>query len=173
MFVDMVGWGVGNHTFSVWKKINFVSFWPKNSQMPDNHSGSAGTEGSISLTHSFTHSFIPCLLSIIAMADLVLGARDTGKASELCLTLCNPMDCGPPSSSVQEIFHGQWQIVLIFCPLSSVSSDSQTHEQLLLVVCISFQWLLSQITTNLVTYSNTNTLSYSSEVRSPIWVSMN
>ena len=125
------------------------------------------------LTHSFTHSFIPCLLSIIAMADLVLGARDTGKASEFCLTLCNPMDCGPPSSSVQEIFHGQWQIVLIFCPLSSVSSDSQTHEQLLLVVCISFQWLLSQITTNFVTYSNTNTLSDSSEVRSPIWVSMN
>ena len=166
----MVGWGVGNHTFSVWKKINFVSFWLKNSQTPDIHSWSACTEGSISLTHSF----VPCLLSIIAMADLVLGARETGKASELCLTLCNPVAYGPPGSSVQEIFRGQWRIVLIFCPLSSVSSDSQTHEQSLLVVCyISFQWLLSQITTSFVTYSNTNILSYSSEVRSPIWVSMN
>ena len=27
--------------------------------------------------------------------------------AQLCLTLCNPMDCSPPGSSVHEIFHAK------------------------------------------------------------------
>ena len=123
-----------------------------------------------------THSFIcPMFAKHHRYGRPCIGSeRNREGQFQTQLTLCNPVAYGPPGSSVQEIFRGQWRIVLIFCPLSSVSSDSQTHEQSLLVVCyISFQWLLSQITTSFVTYSNTNILSYSSEVRSPIWVSMN
>ena len=31
-----------------------------------------------------------------------------------CSTLCNPMDCNPPGSSVHGIVHGQWVAILFF-----------------------------------------------------------
>ena len=41
-------------------------------------------------------------LKILKTCPLICGG---GLVTKLCLTLCNPMDCGPPGSSV----HGSFQ----------------------------------------------------------------
>ena len=48
--------------------------------------------------------------------------------TQSCPTLCNPVDCGPPDSSVHRIFQArimEW-VAILFCRGSSQSRD-QTH----------------------------------------------
>lgn len=155
----MVGWGVGNHTFSVWKKINFVSFWPKNSQTLWYPQLVCWYRRKY-LTHSLTHMFIPCLLSIIAYGRPCIGSERHREGQWVV------------SDSLQP--RGLWSTKLL-CPLDFPWTMANCPHLLPFVLCfqwltdtwtitlvcyISFQWLLSQITTSFVTHSNTNILSY-------------
>ena len=55
----------------------------------------------------------------------------------MCLTLCNPMNCGSPNSSVHEIFQAR---ILEWIAISSYRESSQPRNQ----NCISFvSWIAS------------------------------
>ena len=45
---------------------------------------------------------------------------DAFSVSQLCPTLCNPMDCSPPGSSVHGIFPGKWENGWVAISFSSV-----------------------------------------------------
>ena len=39
--------------------------------------------------------------------DRLMDKEDSVLIAQLCLTLCNPMDCSPPGFSVHEIFQAR------------------------------------------------------------------
>ena len=51
----------------------------------------------------------------------------------LCSTLCNPMDCSPPGSSIHVIFHVR---ILVWVAIS-FSRDSSQHRDQTQVSCIA------------------------------------
>ena len=51
------------------------------------------------------------------------------KSLQLCLTLCDPMDCSPPGSSVHGI--GEWTRILEWVAMLSFRGSSRPHQRLL------------------------------------------
>ena len=64
----------------------------------------------------------------------------------LCPTLCNPMDCSPPSSSVHEIFQARIQ-EWVTISYSRGSSRSRNQTCISFISCIGRQILLPPCTT--------------------------
>ena len=58
--------------------------------------------------------------------ERVLANRKCVLVTQLCLTLCDPMDCSPPGFSVQEIVQAR---MLEWVPISFCRGSSQTRNQ--------------------------------------------
>lgn len=164
----MVGWGVGNHTFSVWKKINFVSFLA-----PEILKYLISTVGLLvqkEVSHSLTHSYVhPMFAKHHALwQTLYWEAKFTQGRPVSCGWLLQLMAYGSSLAPLCQIFHGQWPELSSSLPFV-LCFQWLTDTWTIIVVCyISFQWLLSQITTSFVTHSNTNILSYILRSEAPI-----
>ena len=46
-------------------------------------------------------------MTLVCLPKGKLAAAAAAKSHQSCPTLCNPMDCGPPSSSVHGIFQAR------------------------------------------------------------------
>ena len=46
-------------------------------------------------------------LSLFIYVTQSISYATAAKSLQLCLTLCNPMDCSPPGSSIHEIFQAR------------------------------------------------------------------
>ena len=50
-------------------------------------------------------------------SDLTLKLKSENEVAQSCLTLCDPMDCTPPGTSVHEIFQArilEWVAISFF-----------------------------------------------------------
>ena len=59
------------------------------------------------------------------------GYRHTSKAAQLCSTLCDPMDCSPPGSSLHGIFQArllEWAAI----SFSNISTQSLSINSILI-----------------------------------------
>ena len=67
-----------------------------------------------------------------------VGLCVRAKSLQLCLTLCNPMDCSPPGSSVHGVLQAR---ILEWVAMPSSSRSSQPRDQ----TCISRAPILGQV----------------------------
>ena len=58
--------------------------------------------------------------------ERLVANRKCVLVTQLCLTLCDPMDCSPPGFSVQEIVQAR---MLEWVPISFCRGSSQTRNQ--------------------------------------------
>ena len=64
----------------------------------------------------------------IRSKTLTVGIKPYSEVAQLCPTLCNPMDCGPPGSSVHGIFQAR---ILEWVAISFSRGSSQPRDQTL------------------------------------------
>ena len=72
--------------------------------------------------------------------SIYISAAAAANSLQSCLTLCNPMDCSPPGSSVHGIFQArilQWVAI----PSSRGSAQPRDQTCIFYVSCIS-RWVL-------------------------------
>ena len=62
---------------------------------------------------------------MVSMGLTILDAAAAAKSLQSCLTLCNPMDCSPPGSSVHEIFEAR---ILEWVAMPFFGGSSQPRE---------------------------------------------
>ena len=66
----------------------------------------------------YVHSFSLWNPMCCTLVSCVLFCTKYTEVAQSCLTLCNPMDCSPPGSSVHGIFQVwilEWVVVSFFC----------------------------------------------------------
>ena len=80
-----------------------------------------------------------------------MKVKSESEVAQSCLTLCDPMDCSPPGSSVHGIIHArvlQWGAIafILYCPLillpsifPSIRVFSNEAAKVLELECQSFQ----------------------------------
>ena len=75
--------------------------------------------------------------------------------TQLCPTLCNPLDCSPPGSSVHDVSQARIQelVVILFSRVSSLPRD-QTH--ISYISCIGKRFLDHQHLMGIILFSNLN-----------------
>ena len=60
-------------------------------------------------------------------SDLTLKLKSENEVAQSCLTLCDPMDCTPPGTSVHEIFQAR---ILEWVAISFSRGSSQPRDQI-------------------------------------------
>ena len=75
------------------------------------------------------------------------------KLLQLCLTLCNPMDCSPSSSSVHEILKAR---ILKWFAMPSSRGSSQPRDRTCLLHCRQILYPLSHLGSPLPRISTNN-----------------
>ena len=92
-------------------------------------------------THTYMFSFNNyCQTFQSVCASLCSYHRLCGGSAQSCLTLCHPMDCGPPSSSVHGILQPR---ILEWVAISFSRASSQPRDQtrIFCISCIG-RWIL-------------------------------
>ena len=70
-------------------------------------------------------NLVRILVPLVEHRDCIDGAQWVSEVAQLCLTLCDPMDCSPPGSSVHRIFQArtlEW-VAISFSRRSSQPRD--------------------------------------------------
>ena len=88
--------------------------------------------------HKWLFTFYPRLQRTFSFKDIELTLWVSVQS---CLTLCNPMDCGPPGSSVHEIFQAR---ILERVAISSLRVSSQLRDRTL----IPLRWQVDSLPLN-------------------------
>ena len=90
-------------------------------------SESGGANGRSQNPHNTSHNDASAVGHTALFLSGVCVCAHAHSATQLCLTLCNPMDYSPPGSSVRGIFHTRIQSGLSFPPLEDLSKPGMEN----------------------------------------------